>query len=80
MDSNRNNYFLFRRKGFPSSSVVKNLPANAGDTGLIPRSGRSPGGRNGNPLQYSFLENPVNRGAWWATVYRVTKSRTPLND
>ena len=59
--------------------VVKNLPANAGevrDTGLIPRLGRSLGGGHGNPLQYSCLENPMDRGAWWATVHRVTKSQT----
>ena len=57
--------------------VVKNLPINAGDLkdmGLIPGSGRSSGGGNGNPLQYSFLENPMDRGAWWATVQRVAKS------
>ena len=61
--------------------VVKNPPANAGnikDVGLIPGSGRSPGGRHGNPLQYSCLENPMDRGAWRATVYRVAKSRTRL--
>ena len=53
-------------------ALVKNLPANAGgarDTGLIPGLGRSPGGRNGNPLQYSYLENPLDSGAWWATVH-----------
>ena len=50
-------------------SVVMNLPANAGDTGLVPGSGRSPGKGNGNPLQYSCLENPMDRGAWWATVH-----------
>ena len=57
--------------------VVKNPPANAGnlrDMGLIPRSGRSRGGGNGNPLQYSCLENLVDRGAWWATVHGVAKS------
>ena len=57
--------------------VVKNLPANAGDvrdTGLIPESGRSPGGGHGNPLQYSCLENPMDRGAWQAIVHRVPKS------
>ena len=48
--------------GFPAGSVVKNLPANAGDTGLIPGSGRSPGEGNGNPLQYSCLGNPMDRG------------------
>ena len=57
------------------SSVVKNLPANAGDIrdmGSIPGLGRSPGGGNGNPLQYSCLENPMDRGAWQATVHRVS--------
>ena len=56
--------------------MVKNLAANAGDAGLIPGSGRSHGGGNGNPLQYSCLENPMDRGARWATVYGVTKSWT----
>ena len=59
--------------------VVKNLPANAGDirdAGSIPGSGRSPGERNGNPLQYSCLENPMDRGAWQATVHSVTESDT----
>ena len=57
--------------------VVKNLPANAGDgrdMGLISGSGRSPGEGNGNPPQYSCLENPMDRGAWWAIVHRVAKS------
>ena len=57
--------------------VVKNLAANAGDirdTGSILGSGRLAGGGQGNPLQYSFLENPIDRGAWWATVYRAAKS------
>ena len=61
--------------------VVKNLAANAGDlrdAGLIPVLGRSPGEGQGNPLQYSCLENPMDRGAWWATVHRVTKSQTQL--
>ena len=59
--------------------VVKNPPANAGDArdrGSIPGSGRSPGGGHGNPLQYSCLENPIDRGAWWATVQRVAQSWT----
>ena len=59
--------------------VVKNLPANAGDIrdeGSFPGSGRSPGEGNGNPLQYSCLENPMDRGAWWATVHGVVKSET----
>ena len=53
---------------------------NAGDLGSIPGSGRSPGGGNGYPLQYSCLENSMNRGAWWAAVHGVTKSRTRLSD
>ena len=61
-------------------SVVKNPPANAGDTGLIPGSGRPSGGGNGNPLQYSCLENPMGRGAWRATVHGVTKSQTWMRD
>ena len=59
--------------------VVKNLPANAGDlrdAGLILGSGRSPGGGHGNPLQYSYLENPMDRGAWRATAHGVTESDT----
>ena len=59
--------------GFPGGSVVKNPPANAGDTGLIPWSGRFPGEGNGNPLQYSCLKNPMDRGAWQATVCGVTE-------
>ena len=61
------------------AQVVKNLPASAGDlrdVGSIPGSGRSPGGGHGSPLQYSCLENPMDRGAWRATVHGVTKSRT----
>jgi len=57
--------------GFHGGSVVNNLPANAGDRGLIPGSGRSLGEGNGNPLQYSCLGNPTDRVAWWATVYEV---------
>ena len=59
--------------------MVKNLLANAGDIkdmDSIPGWGRSPGGGNGNPLQYSCLENPMDRGAWWATVHTITKSQT----
>ena len=63
-------------EGFPGDSVVKNPPANAGDVSLSPQSGRSPGEGKGNPLQYSCLENPMDRGAQWATVHRVTKSQT----
>ena len=57
--------------------VVKNLPPNAGeerDLGLIPGSGRSSGGGHGNPLQHSCLENPMDRGTWWAIVHRITES------
>ena len=64
---------------FPGGAEVKNLPANArdaGDSGSIPGSGGPPGGGHGNPLQYSCLENPMDRGAWRATVHRVTKSWT----
>ena len=56
--------------------MVKNPPVNEGDESLIPGSGRSPGGGDGNPLQYSCLENPMGRGAWWAIVHRVAKSQT----
>ena len=60
--------------GFPGGSVVKNPPANAGDMGLNPGSGRSPREGNGNPLQHSCLGNPMERGAWQATVHRAAKS------
>ena len=59
--------------GFPGASVVKNLPAKAGDVGLTPGTGRSPKGGNGNPLQYSCLGNPMDRGTWHVTVHGVTK-------
>ena len=68
-----------RRLGFPCGSVVKNLPANAGDvrhTGSTPGLGRSPGGGHGSPLQYSGLENPMDRGAWRATVCGIAESDT----
>ena len=58
---------------FPDCSVVKKPPANAGNAGLIPRSGRFPGGGNGNPLQYSCLGNPMDRGTWQTTFHGVTK-------
>ena len=66
--------------GFPGGSVVKNLPANAGDVDSIPVLRRSPGEGNGNPLQYSGLRNPMDRGAWWAIVYGVAKSQTQLSE
>ena len=62
--------------GFPGGLVVKNLPMNAGDAGdvgSVPGLGRSPGGGHGNPLQYSYLENPMDRAAWWAIVHGVAK-------
>ena len=59
--------------GFPGGLVVKEYVYNAGDMGLIPGSGRSPGEGNGNPLQYSFLEKPMDRGDWRATVHRINK-------
>ena len=68
-----------RNLGFPGGSVVKNLPANVEDMGSIPGSGRSPGGGNGNPLQYFCLENPMDRRTWWALVHRVGKSWTWLS-
>ena len=71
--------YCFLNSGFPGGAAVKNLPANAGaarDKCLTPESGRSPGVGNGNPLQYSCLENLMDRGAWWAPVNGVTKSRT----
>ena len=69
-----------QNKAASSSSEVKASACNARDLSSIPGSGRSPGEGNGNPLQYSCLENPMDRGAWWATVHGVTKSRTRLSD
>ena len=62
--------------GFPGGSVIKNLPANAGNIGSVLESGRSPGEGNGNPLQYYYLRNPMDRGTWQATVHRAAKSQT----
>ena len=78
-------WFFFRKecfwswKGFPGGSVVKNSPAKAGDSGSIPGWGSSPGGGTGNPLQYSCLENPMDRGAWWPIVLGVEKSQAGLS-
>ena len=80
-NSERIDFCCFKSpRGFPGGSVVKNPPANAGDLGSIPGSRRSPGGGNGNPLQYSCPGNPVDRGAWWATVHGVAKSWTQLSN
>ena len=62
--------------GFPGGSGGKAPTCNAGDSGLVPGFGLTPGEQNGNSLQYSCLENPMNRGAWWATVHVVAKSQT----
>ena len=64
---------FFYVMGYPYGSVIKNYPPSAGDTGSISGSGRSPGEGNGNPLQYSCLENPTDRGTWQAAVHRVEK-------
>ena len=64
--------------GFPGGSVDKETICNAGDSGLIPRSGISPGEVNGNSLQYSYLENPMDRGVWKVTVHGVTRVRHDL--
>ena len=70
-------YFL--KLGFPPSSISKEIACNAGDPGSIPGLGRSPGEGNGNPLQYSCLENSMDRGAWWATVHGVTHTHTQVH-
>ena len=67
---------MYTHMGFPASSVVKNLTANAGNANSISGLGRSPGEGNGNPFQYSCLGNPMDRGVWRATVYGVAKSQT----
>ena len=67
------NFMCNANMSFPHSSVGKESICNAGDPGLIPVSGRFPGEGNGNPLQYSCLENPMDRGAWWATIHGVVR-------
>ena len=66
--------------GFPGGSLVKNPPSNAGDIDSIPGLGRSPGEEDGTPLEYSCLENPMDRGAWCVTVHGVAKSQTRLSN
>ena len=73
-------YPMLYHGGLPGVSESKESACNAGDLGLIPGFGKSPGEGNGNTLQYSCLENFMDREAWWATVHRVTKSRTRLSD
>ena len=72
LDDSNSTYY----KGFPGGSAVNSMPANAGDVGLIPGSRRCPGERNGNPLKYSCLGNPMDRGALWAMVHGTAKSQT----
>ena len=72
--------FLLSPLVFPGGSDSKESACNAGDLGSIPGSGRSPGEGNGNPLQYSCLENPMGRGAWQATVHGTAKSQKQLSD
>ena len=69
-----------KQHGFPGGSVVKSSSAKAEDAGSIPELGRSPGGGNGNPLQYSCLGNPTDRRVWWATVHGISESQTCLRD
>ena len=76
------NTCMWGELGFPGLSAVKNPPVSAVDSGvsgLVPGSGRSPGVGNGNPPQYSCLENSMDRGAWWTTAHGVTKSQTQLS-
>ena len=78
MESNELNHSEHQKGASQVAAVVKNPPANAGDVkdlGSIPGSGRSPGGGHGNPLQYSCLENPIDRGAWQSTVHKVARSQ-----
>ena len=84
LETHKNNFLVLAcvYVGVPGGSVVQNEPANAGntgDTGSIPGLGRSPGGGNGNPLLYSCLENPMDKGAWRATVHGITKIGTQLS-
>ena len=74
------NLIVVYMKELPWWFSTKESTCNAGDVGLIPWLGRSPGGGNGNPLQYACLKNPMDRGAWWATVHRVAQSQTWLSD
>ena len=79
--SREGKFNLFTQEwGSPGGSDGKESACSSGDLGSVPGSGRFPGEGNGNPLQYSGLENPMDRGAWWATAHGVTKSWTRLSD
>ena len=80
MGGNLDTVNIMRVKGFPSHLVRKESACSEGDPGSIPGLGGSPGEGNGNPLQYSCLENPMDRGTLWAAVHGVTKSQTQLGD
>ena len=71
---------IMKERSFPGGSVGRESTCNAGDPSSTPGWGRSPGEGNGNPLQYSCLKNPKDRGAWWAMVHRVAKSQTQLSN
>ena len=75
-----NQSYVYIYSGFPGGSDSKESTCSVGDLGSIPGLGRSPEGRHGNPCQYSCLENPMDRGAWRATVHGVAKSQTRLNN
>ena len=80
MENNLKKNIYIHTLNFPGGSDSRDSVCNAGDPGSIPGSGRSPGGGNGNPLHYSCFRNPMNRGAWRATVLGVAKSQTQLSD
>ena len=80
MEINLKKNIYIHTLNFPGGSDSRDSVCNAGDPGSIPGSGRSPGGGNGNPLHYSCFRNPMNRGAWRATVLGVAKSQTRLSD
>ena len=79
-DINLSRELPWELEGSPGSSADKESVCSDGDLDLIPGLGRSPGEGNGNPLQYSFLENPADRGGWLATMYGITKSQTGLSN
>ena len=76
MKTDYNQYLYLPLMGFPDGSDGKDSACNVGDLGSVPGLGRSPGEGNGYPLQYSCLENPMDRGVWWATLHGIVKSQT----